>query len=92
MNAVLEGLAIKWFSGLAPDVQHNFELFKQQFLQHFGGGTEPSRAALAELKLLCQGTTPMSQFAPKFVELLHHAKIFSDALQLDYFRDRVNGK
>ncbi|KAI7860244.1 hypothetical protein BDC45DRAFT_563425 [Circinella umbellata] len=62
------------------------------FLQHFGGGTEPSRAALAELKLLCQGTTPMSQFAPKFVELLHHDEIFSDVLQLDYFSDCVHGK
>ena len=92
MNAVLEGLAIKWFSGLAPDVQHNFELFKQQFLQHVGGGTQPSRAALAELKLLCQGTTPISQFAPKFVELLHHDEIFSDVLQLYYFSDCVHGK
>ena len=59
---------------------------------HFGGGTQPSRNALADLKKLRQNTTPMSKFAPEITDLLIRAEIYSDSLQLDFFCDRVHPK
>ncbi|KAG2215123.1 hypothetical protein INT45_002995 [Circinella minor] len=92
LNVALDGPAIKWFSTLQPDQQNNFDQFKSIFLMHFGGGTQPSRNALADLKKLRQNTTPMSKFAPEITDLLICAEIYSDSLQLDFFCDRVHPK
>ncbi|KAI7857902.1 hypothetical protein BDC45DRAFT_565803 [Circinella umbellata] len=73
-------------------VEPGASIFKSIFLMHFGGGTQPSINALADLKKLRQNTTPMSKFASEITELIIPAEIYSDSLQLDLFCDRVHPK
>ena len=90
LDARLQGPAVNWLAGLTSDVRNDWGRLKTDFLYYFGGGAQPSRVALAELKTFKQGNLPMREFGPRLMELLQRAKIVGDELQLDYFNDRVN--
>ncbi|KAG2228351.1 hypothetical protein INT45_011143 [Circinella minor] len=90
LDACMQGSTINWLAGLTNEVRQDWQKTKSNFLYHFGGGSQPSRTALAELKHYYQEDQPMRQFGPKITELLHRAHIFTDELQLDYFMDRIS--
>ncbi|KAI7849363.1 hypothetical protein BDC45DRAFT_573913 [Circinella umbellata] len=71
LDACMQGSAINWLAGLTNDVRFDWDKVKTSFLYHFGGGSQPSRIALAELKHYYQQDIPMRQFGPKIKELLH---------------------
>jgi hypothetical protein len=90
LDARLNGPAVKWFSEAPIATRTSWSIFKAQFLYQFGGGRQPEKFAIAELEKFEQGNTPMREFGPKLVQLIHQSGVTGAALQLDYFLDRVN--
>ncbi|KAG1301530.1 hypothetical protein G6F64_011715 [Rhizopus arrhizus] len=90
LNAVLMGQALNWFEGLGADEKKSWETVKSMFLHQFGGGANPALAALDQLKNAKQGSKEtIGEFAPKLKDLLYRAQVFSPAIQLDYFKDKI---
>jgi predicted aspartyl protease len=86
----LEGPALKWLARLPPSIKESWFAVKQNFIHHFAGGERPTRTALAELKKISQGSTPMAEFGPKLMDLLEKAGVIGVDLQLDYLWQKMN--
>ncbi|CAO3615626.1 unnamed protein product [Mucor hiemalis] len=50
--AVLLGHALSWFNGIPKSTLGSWDLVKQDFLHQYGGGANPTLAAMDELKKL----------------------------------------
>ncbi|KAG1248822.1 hypothetical protein G6F68_013635 [Rhizopus microsporus] len=87
--AVLEGQALNWFNSLRMETKKNWIDVKTQFLHQYGGGANPALAALDELKNLRQGKMAIGEFAPKLMDLLYRAQVYTPAIQLDYFKEKI---
>ena len=86
----LEGPALKWLSGLPTEATANWQNFRSSFVYHYAGGARPTRTALAELKKLVQGNSPMAEFGPKLLDLLEKAGVMGTDLQLDFLWDKMD--
>lgn len=89
LNAIFTGQALSRFTGLPQDIKKDWKQVRAQFLHQYGGGASPAVAAINELKKLKQGTSTIGEFAPKFIDTLHRAQIFSPDLQVDYFKGKI---
>lgn len=87
--AVLLGHALSWYNGLPKSIKDNWDSVKQGFLHQYGGGANPTLAAMDELKKIRQGKLSIGAFAPRLKDLLVRAEIHTPAVQLDYFKDRI---
>jgi hypothetical protein len=50
LQAVLDGQALAWYTGLSPGVKKDWTALKTKFLHQYGGGSSPAMAAIDELK------------------------------------------
>ncbi|SAL97627.1 hypothetical protein [Absidia glauca] len=89
LQAVLDGQALAWYTGLSPGVKNDWATVKTKFLHQYGGGSSPAMAAIDELKKFRQDKMTISEFAPRLVDIMARAQIYSPDLQLDYFKDRI---